>query len=148
MSVGQWSARTKRTPLGRLGFFRIYTMDKEHLTKGTSIEGTANSALPPVKYLCEEKELSEASAIISLIAQAIALKDFSTIDSENKKQLEALEDLESIGASIERLARFTLRVNPNFGEKDFQKLCNESMDCYRSNCRRRMESFWKGLHNW
>lgn len=123
-------------------------MDKDHLTKGTAIEGAADSAIPPVKYLYEEKDLSEVSAIISLIAQAIALKDFSTIDSKNKKQLEALEDFESIGASIERLVRFTLRVNPNFGEKDFQKLCDESMECYRSNCRRRMESFWKGLFNW
>ena len=127
--------------------FLTGTMDREYLNKETAITG-ANGALPPMQYLYEEKEISEIAAIISLLAQAIALKDFSTIDSENQKQLEALEDFESIGASMELLARFTTRVNPNFGEEDFQKLHDVSMDCYRSNYRRRMESFWKGLHNW
>lgn len=127
--------------------FLTGTMDREYLNKETTT-AAANSILPPMQYLYAEKEISEIAAIISLLAQAIALKDFSTIDSENKKQLEALEDFDSIGASIELLARFTMRVNPNFSEKDFQKLRDVSMDCYRSNYRRRMESFWKGLHNW
>lgn len=127
--------------------FLTGTMDREYLNKETTT-AAANSTLPPMQYLYAEKEISEIAAIISLLSQAIALKDFSTIDSGNKKQLEALEDFESIAASIELLARFTTRVNPNFGEEDFQKLHDVSMDCYRSNYRRRMESFWKGLHNW
>ena len=97
-----------------------------------------NEDKPPMSYLYDEFQLPVVAEMLSYIAEVSLLQDFKEIDWDDKAQMEAVEDFDSIRMTIALLSYFVVLVNENFTEDDFVHLFADSLTYYQDTCRERM----------
>ena len=97
-----------------------------------------NEEKTPMSYLYDEFQLPVVAEILSYIAEVSLLQNFKEIDWDDKTQIEAVEDYDSIMMTIALLSYFTVLVNENFTENDFVHLFADSLTYYQDTCRERM----------
>ena len=107
-----------------------------------------NEDKTPMSYLYEEFQLPAVAEMLSYIAEVSLLQNFKEIDWDDKAQIEAVEDFDSIRMTIALLSYFTVLVNENFAEDDFVHLFADSLDYYNEEYRNRMGQLWNDGENW
>ena len=86
--------------------------------------------------------------ILAYIAEVSLLQNFKEIDWDDKAQIEAVEDFDSIMMTIALLSYFTVLVNENFTENDFVHLFADSLTYYQDTCRERMGQLHEDGEGW
>lgn len=107
-----------------------------------------NEDKTPMSYLYDEFQLPVVAEMLSYIAEVSLLQDFKEIDWDDKAQIEAVEDFDSIRMSIALLSYFTVLVNENFVENDFVHLFADSLTYYQDTCRERMGQLHEDGEGW
>ena len=107
-----------------------------------------NEEKTPMSYLYDEFQLPVVAEILSYIAEVSLLQNFKEIDWDDKTQIEAVEDYDSIMMTIALLSYFTVLVNENFTENDFVHLFADSLTYYQDTCRERMGRLHEDGEGW
>ena len=107
-----------------------------------------NENIRPMSYLYDEFQPQAVAEMLSYIAEVSLLQDFKEIDWDDKAQMKAVEDFDSIRMTIALLSYFTVLVNENFVEDDFVHLFADSLDYYNEEYRNRMGQLWNDGENW
>ena len=107
-----------------------------------------NEDKTPMSYLYDEFQLPVVAEILSYIAEVSLLQNFKEIDWDDKTQIEAVEDYDSIMMTIALLSYFTVLVNENFTENDFVHLFADSLTYYQDTCRERMGQLHEDGEGW
>ena len=107
-----------------------------------------NEDKTPMSYLYDEFQLPVVAEILSYIAEVSLLQNFKEIDWDDKTQIEAVEDFDSIMMTIALLSYFTVLVNENFTEDDFVHLFADSLTYYQDTCRERMGQLHEDGEGW
>lgn len=107
-----------------------------------------NEEKTPMSYLYDEFQLPVVAEILSYIAEVSLLQNFKEIDWDDKTQIEAVEDYDSIMMTIALLSYFTVLVNENFTENDFAHLFADSLTYYQDTCRERMGQLHEDGEGW
>lgn len=107
-----------------------------------------NEDKTPMSYLYDEFQLPVVAEILSYIAEVSLLQNFKEIDWDDKAQIEAVEDFDSIMMTIALLSYFTVLVNENFTEDDFVHLFADSLTYYQDTCRERMGQLHEDGEGW
>ncbi len=107
-----------------------------------------NEEKTPMSYLYDEFQLPVVAEILSYIAEVSLLQNFKEIDWDDKTQIEAVEDYDSIMMTIALLSYFTVLVNENFTENDFVHLFADSLTYYQDTCRERMGQLHEDGEGW
>lgn len=107
-----------------------------------------NEEKTPMSYLYDEFQLPVVAEILSYIAEVSLLQNFKEIDWDDKTQIEAVEDYDSIMMTIALLSYFTVLVNENFTENDFVHLFADSLTYYQDTCRKRMGQLHEDGEGW
>ena len=107
-----------------------------------------NEDKTPMSYLYDEFQLPVVAEILSYIAEVSLLQNFKEIDWDDKTQIEAVEDYDSIMMTIALLSYFTVLVNENFTEDDFVHLFADSLTYYQDTCRERMGQLHEDGEGW
>lgn len=107
-----------------------------------------NESELPMLYLYDEFRLPTVAEMLSYIAEVSLLQGFKEIDWDDKAQMEAVEDFDSIRITIALLSYFTVLVNENFTEDDFVHLFADSLDYFNEEYRNRMGQLWNDGENW
>ena len=107
-----------------------------------------NEDKTPMSYLYDEFQLPVVAEILSYIAEVSLLQNFKEIDWDDKAQIEAVEDFDSIRMTIALLSYFTVLVNENFTEDDFVHLFADSLTYYQDSCRERMGQLHEDGEGW
>ena len=107
-----------------------------------------NEDKTPMSYLYDEFQLPVVAEMLSYIAEVSQLQDFKEIDWDDKAQIEAVEDFDSIRMTIALLSYFTVLVNENFTEDDFVHLFADSLTYYQDTCRERMGQLHEDGEGW
>ena len=107
-----------------------------------------NETVRPMSYLYDEFQLPVVAEMLSLVAEVSILQDFVSIDWDDKAQMEAVEDFDSIRMTIALLCYFVVLVNGNFVEDDFAPLFAASFDFYQDRCRERMGQLHEDGEGW
>ena len=124
---------------------KLESMKKEMLDYAAR---RVNENIRPMSYLYDEFQLPVVAEMLSYIAEVSLLQDFKEIDWDEKAQMEAVEDFDSIRMTIALLSYFTVLVNENFVEDDFVHLFADSLDYYNEEYRNRMGQLWSDGENW
>ena len=107
-----------------------------------------NEDKTPMSYLYDEFQLPVVAEMLSYIAEISLLQNFKEIDWDDKAQIEAVEDFDSIRMTIALLSYFTVLVNENFTEDDFVHLFADSLTYYQDSCRERMGQLHEDGEGW
>ena len=107
-----------------------------------------NENIRPMSYLYDEFQLPVVAEMLSYIAEVSLLQNFKEIDWDDKAQMEAVEDFDSIRMTIALLSYFTVLVNENFTEDDFVHLFADSLTYYQDTCRERMGQLHEDGEGW
>ena len=107
-----------------------------------------NEDKTPMSYLYDEFQLPVVAEILSYIAEVSLLQNFKEIDWDDKAQIEAVEDFDSIMMTIALLSYFVVLVNENFVEDDFVHLFADSLTYYHDTCRERMGQLHEDGEGW
>ena len=107
-----------------------------------------NENIRPMSYLYDEFQLPAVAEMLSYIAEVSLLQNFKEIDWDDKAQIEAVEDFDSIRMTIALLSYFVVLVNENFTEDDLVHLFADSLDYYNEEYRNRMGQLWNDGENW
>ena len=107
-----------------------------------------NEDKTPMSYLYEEFQLPAVAEMLSYISEVSLLHDFKEIDWDDKAQIEAVEDFDSIRMTIALLSYFVVLVNENFTEDDFVHLFADSLDHYNKEYRNRMGQLHEDGEGW
>lgn len=107
-----------------------------------------NEDKTPMSYLYEEFQLPAVAEMLSYISEVSLLQDFKEIDWDDKAQIEAVEDFDSIRLTIALLSYFVVLVNENFTEDDFVHLFADSLTYYQDTCRERMGQLHEDGEGW
>ena len=107
-----------------------------------------NEDKTPMSYLYDEFQLPVVAEMLSYIAEVSLLQNFKEIDWEDKAQIEAVEDFDSIRMAIALLSYFVVLVNENFTEDDFVHLFADSLTYYQDTCRERMGQLHEDGEGW
>ena len=99
---------------------KLERMKKEMLDYAASRK---NESERPMSYLYDEFQLPVVAEMLSYIAEVSLLQDFKEIDWDDKAQIEAVEDFDSIRMTIALLSYFTVLVNENF-RKTTSSICS------------------------
>ena len=124
---------------------KLERMKKEMLDYAASRK---NEPERPMSYLYNEFQLPTVAEMLSYIAEVSLLQGFKEIDWDDKAQIEAVENFDSIRMTITLLSYFTVLVNENFTEDDFVHLFADSLDYYNEEYRNRMGQLWSDGENW
>ena len=107
-----------------------------------------NEDKTPMSYLYDEFQLPVVAEMLSYIAEVSLLQNFKEIDWDDKAQIEAVEDFDSIRMTIALLSYFVALVNENFTEDDFVHLFADSLTYYQDSCRERMGQLHEDGEGW
>ena len=107
-----------------------------------------NEDKTPMSYLYDEFQLPVVAEMLSYIAEVSLLQNFKEIDWDDKAQIEAVEDFDSIRMTIALLSYFVVLVNENFTEDDFVHLFADSLTYYQDTCRERMGQLHEDGEGW
>ena len=107
-----------------------------------------NEEKTPMSYLYDEFQLPVVAEILSYIAEVSLLQNFKEIDWDDKTQIEAVEDYDSIMMTIALLSYFTVLVNENFTENDFVHLFADRLPYYQETCRERVGQLHEDGEGW
>ena len=124
---------------------KLETMKKEMLDYAAR---RVNEDKTPMSYLYDEFQLPVVAEMLSYIAEVSLLQNFKEIDWDDKAQIEAVEDFDSIRMTIALLSYFTVLVNENFTEDDFVHLFADSLTYYQDTCRERMGQLHEDGEGW
>lgn len=124
---------------------KLETMKKEMIDYAAR---RVNEDKTPMSYLYEEFQLPAVAEMLSYIAEVSLLQNFKEIDWDDKAQIEAVEDFDSIRMTIALLSYFTVLVNENFTEDDFVHLFVDSLTYYQDSCRERMGQLHEDGEGW
>ena len=124
---------------------KLETMKKEMIDYAAC---RVNEDKTPMSYLYDEFQLPVVAEMLSYIAEVSLLQDFKEIDWDDKAQIEAVEDFDSIRMTIALLSYFVVLVNENFTEDDFVHLFADSLTYYQDSCRERMAQLHEDGEGW
>ena len=124
---------------------KLETMKKEMIDYAAR---RVNEDKTPMSYLYDEFQLPAVAEMLSYIAEVSLLQNFKEIDWDDKAQIEAVEDFDSIRMTIALLSYFTVLVNENFTEDDFVHLFADSLTYYQDTCRERMGQLHEDGEGW
>ena len=124
---------------------KLETMKKEMLDYAASRK---NESELPMSYLYDEFQLPVVAEMLSYIAEVSLLQNFKEIDWDDKTQMEAVEDFDSIRMTIALLSFFVVLVNENFTEDDFVHLFADSLDFYNKEYHNRMGQLHEDGEGW